>query len=205
MQAEPQIKNKVIEEQEKLIKAMNLGSVISKRSFEVYLEAKSKQVLRGFSSKEIAAGTVFVACMLEALPVTIRDISLFSGVDQRSLWSVAKCLHKAGIVNRITAPRDLASLLDIKFKDRICEKDLHKLKAFLRRKSGEIKRMAGHISPSAVIGAVVWLSSKRKFISQSFTQLQLSKLLKVNEVSIRIASKKIRSTFEDFRLNLARI
>ncbi len=191
----PRETDKIISEQEGIIKALGLNSEILQKSHEIYLKARRAGAIKGFSSKEIVAGTIFVACTLHSKPITIKDISRVSGISQRLIWSVASSIQKAGVVGKIAAVRGINNLLEHKFSGIIEEEEIKKLKRFIPKRLSKIKSLTGHISPSAVLGALVWLSSKKGIIKCKLTQHKISDILKINEVSIREAAKKIRPVF----------
>lgn len=181
---------------EGIMKKMNLEEEVISEAFSIYLKAKDKRAIRGYSMEEIAAGTIFVACAILRKNISIKEISRVSGVDETIIWSVAKTLQKKGLVSRVVALRDLPSLMIAKLQDKIDNEDLKILHNLISKKFSYIKDVAGHLSPRALLGGIVWFASKKKMIKRKFTQREISNIFGVNEISIREAVKRIKPVFQ---------
>jgi transcription initiation factor TFIIB len=180
---------------ESIMKKLNLNSEVFVEAFSIYLKAKNKRALRGYSMKEIAAGTIFVACTKLGKNISIKEISRASEVDGTLIWSLAKNLQKRGLISKVVALRDLPSLMVTKLQDKIDNEDLKVLQNVILKKFSYIKEVAGHLSPRALLGGIVWLASKRRMIKRKLTQREISNIFGVNEVSIREAVKRIQPVF----------
>jgi len=174
---------------------LDLGEDVVEKALSIYNEARNKRCIRGYSTEELAAGIFFVACVSLSKDISIRDVSQVSSKSEGIIWSVAKTLQKRGVVKRIAAKRNMVNIMVRKLSGIIDQEDLNKLANMMNKKLENLRKIAGHVSPRAVLGAIVWLASKRKAIKIKITQREISRLFNVNEVSLREAAKRIKSSF----------
>src|SRR5579875_1344649 len=187
--------HKLVELHEQYASKLGLGYDVVEKATHIYMQAREKRYLRGYSIEEIAAGTFFIACVLLGKDVSIRDVANAAQVNESLIWSVAKGVQKRGLVSKIAPRRDMANMLRKKLMGKMDQDDINELTSLINRKSDSMKKLAGHVSPRAVLGAVVLLASKSRKIKAKMTQRELSRLFNVNEVSLRIAAKRIKSSF----------
>jgi len=171
---------------------LNLKSNVKNRIMQLYLEAKKKLALLGYSFDEIVAGLIFVSGILENDPIPIYKISKITGVKPKVIWSLSTSIYKSGITKRLIRIPDVVTILKEKLPSSLNEEEKQMVQKAINEHLSDIKKKVGNITPRAVAGAVLWLLGKRKILKKRFTQKELARIFETNEVSIRIAAKKIR-------------
>ena len=172
---------------------LNLKQNVRDRIFQLYLEAKKRLAVAGFSFDEIVSGLIFVAGILENEPIPIYKISKVTGVKPKIIWSVSTSIYKSGITNKLIRIPDIISIFREKLYNKLSENEREIVQKTVYEHLDEIKRNAGNASSRAIIGAILWLLGKKKKVIRKYTQKELANMLETNEVSIRIAAKRIRN------------
>ena len=120
----------------------------------------------------------------------IRDRT---GVKPKIIWSVSTSIYKSGITNKLIRIPDIISIFREKLYNKLSENEREIVQKTVYEHLDEIKRNAGNASSRAIIGAILWLLGKKKKVIRKYTQKELANMLETNEVSIRIAAKRIRN------------
>lgn len=174
-------------------KILNLRSNVKNKIFELYSEARKRLALLGYSFDEIASGLIFVASIIENDPIPIYKISKVTGVKPKVIWSVSTSIYKSGITNKLIRIPDIFSILKEKLPQNLNDEEKSIIQKTINEHLDKIKKSAGNTTPRAIVGAILWLLGKRKKLKVRYTQKELAKLFETNEVSIRMAAKKIRN------------
>ena len=175
------------EEVSRISELLKLNDKIIESSLEIFSSSSKKGIVRGRSTQKVAAASVFTACRLANLPVTLDEIANKCSLNRNELSKLHR-LIKRKLKLRINISGSITFLpkfIQILALPKNVENEAREIINFVE----ESKYRQG-ISPIALLGASIYLACKRTKVRRS--QLEIAKTLGTSEVTLRNRAKEIK-------------
>ena len=175
------------EEVSRISELLKLNDKIIESSLEIFSSSSKKGIVRGRSTQKVAAASVFTACRLANLPITLDEIANKCSLNRNELSKLHR-LIKRKLKLRINISGSITFLpkfIQILALPKNVENEAREIINFVE----ESKYRQG-ISPIALLGASIYLACKRTKVRRS--QLEIAKTLGTSEVTLRNRAKEIK-------------
>ena len=175
------------EEVSRISELLKLNDKIIESSLEIFSSSSKKGIVRGRSTQKVAAASVFTACRLANLPITLDEIANKCSLNRNELSKLHR-LIKRKLKLRINISGSITFLpkfIQILALPKNVENEAREIINLVE----ESKYRQG-ISPIALLGASIYLACKRTKVKRS--QLEIAKTLGTSEVTLRNRAKEIK-------------
>ena len=175
------------EEVSRISELLKLNDKIIESSLEIFSSSSKKGIVRGRSTQKVAAASVFTACRLANLPITLDEIANKCSLNRNELSKLHR-LIKRKLKLRINISSSITFLpkfIQILALPKNVENEAREIINLVE----ESKYRQG-ISPIALLGASIYLACKRTKVKRS--QLEIAKTLGTSEVTLRNRAKEIK-------------
>ncbi len=175
------------DEVNRISELLKLNDKIIESSLEIFSSSSKKGIVRGRSTHKVAAASVFTACRLANLPITLDEIASKCSLNRNELSKLHRLIKrklklKINISSSITF---LSKFIQILALPKNVENEAREIINLVE----ESKYRQG-ISPIALLGASIYLACKKTKIKRS--QLEIAKTLGTSEVTLRNRAKEIK-------------
>ena len=179
------------EEINRITELLKLNHNIIESSLEIFSSSSKKGIVRGRSTQRVAAASVFTACRLANLPITLDEIANKCSLNRNELSKLHRLIKrklklKISVSNSINF---LPKFIQILALPKNVENEAREIITFV-----EESQYRHGISPIALLGAAIYLSCKKAKVKRS--QLEIAKTLGTSEVTLRNRSKEIKALIE---------
>ena len=176
------------EEINRIGEMLKLENKIIESGLEIFSSSSKRGIVRGRSTQKVAAASVFTACRMNNLPITLDEISNLCSLNRNELSK----LHRL-IKRKLKLKINISSSINFlpKFTKKLA------LPKNVETEAKEIIRIVEDsdyrqgISPIALLGASIYLACKETKVRRS--QLEIAKTLGTSEVTLRNRAKEIKS------------
>eukprot|EP01111_Echinosteliopsis_oligospora_P004810 TRINITY_DN1788_c0_g1_i1.p1 TRINITY_DN1788_c0_g1~~TRINITY_DN1788_c0_g1_i1.p1 ORF type:complete len:323 (-),score=84.52 TRINITY_DN1788_c0_g1_i1:18-986(-) len=165
---------------------MGLPQTIRDRANELYKQVDDQKSMRGRTADGIIAASLYIACRLEKVPRTFKEIGALTKVSKKDIGRCYKFMLK-------TLEKNLATISTEDFMNRFCSNlelaaDVTKTATYVSKQAMNLGIVAGK-SPISVAAAGIYLVSQLS--STKKTQKAIGDVAGVSEVTIRNAYKDL--------------
>ena len=150
-----------------------------------------KGIVRGRSTQKVAAASVFTACRVNNLPITLDEIANLCSLNRNELSKLHR-LIKRKLKLKIIISSSVTFLPKFTKKLALPKNVETEAKEIIRFVEDSKYRQG--ISPIALLGASIYLACKKTRVRRS--QLEIAKTLGTSEVTLRNRAKEISSLIE---------
>jgi len=178
------------EEINRISELLKLDNKISESGLEIFSSSSKKGIVRGRSTQKVAAASVFTACRVNNLPITLDEIANICSLNRNELSK----LHRL-IKRKLKLNINISSSINFlpKFTKKLAlPKNVETEAKEIIRFVEESEYRQG-ISPIALLGASIYLACKITKVRRS--QLEIAKTLGTSEVTLRNRAKEIKNLF----------
>lgn len=166
---------------------LKLNDKIMESGLEIFSSSSKKGIVRGRSTPKVAAASIFTACRMANLPVTLDEMANVSSLNRNELSK----LHRL-IKRKLKLKINISSSINFlpKFTKKLA------LPKNVETEAKEVIRLVEEseyrqgISPIALLGASIYLACKKTKVRRS--QLEIAKELGTSEVTLRNRAKEIK-------------
>ena len=178
------------EEINRISELLKFDNKIIESGLEIFSSSSKKGIVRGRSTLKVAAASVFTACRMNNLPITLDEIANICSLNRNELSK----LHRL-IKRKLKLKINISSSINFlpKFTKKLAlPKNVETEAKEIIRFVEESEYRQG-ISPIALLGASIYLACKKTKVRRS--QLEIAKTLGTSEVTLRNRAKEIKSLF----------
>ena len=178
------------EEINRISELLKFDNKIIESGLEIFSSSSKKGIVRGRSTLKVAAASVFTACRMNNLPITLHEIANICSLNRNELSK----LHRL-IKRKLKLKINISSSINFlpKFTKKLAlPKNVETEAKEIIRFVEESEYRQG-ISPIALLGASIYLACKKTKVRRS--QLEIAKTLGTSEVTLRNRAKEIKSLF----------
>ena len=176
------------EEINRIGEMLKLENKIIESGLEIFSSSSKRGIVRGRSTQKVAAASVFTACRMNNLPITLDEISNLCSLNRNELSKLHR-LIKRKLKLKINISSSINFLPKFTKKLALPKNVETEAKEIIRFVEDSDYRQG--ISPIALLGASIYLACKETKIRRS--QLEIAKTLGTSEVTLRNRAKEIKS------------
>jgi len=176
------------EEINRISELLKLSEKISESGLEIFSNASKEGLVRGRSTQKVAAASVFTACRMANLPITLDEIASKCSINRNELSRLHRLIKRKLKLN-ISISGSLSFLP--KFTKILALPKNVENEAREIIQTVEKSNYRQGISPIALLGASIYLACKKTKIRRS--QLEIAKTLGTSEVTLRNRAKEIKA------------
>ena len=175
------------EEVSRISELLKLNDKIIESSLEIFSSSSKKGIVRGRSTQKVAAASVFTACRLANLPITLDEIANKCSLNRNELSKLHRLIkRKLKLrINISSSINFLPKFTQILALPKNVENEAREIINLV-----EESQYRQGISPIALLGASIYLACKRTKVKRS--QLEIAKTLGTSEVTLRNRAKEIK-------------
>ncbi len=167
---------------------LKLENKIIESGLEIFSSSSKRGIVRGRSTQKVAAASVFTACRMNNLPITLDEISNLCSLNRNELSKLHR-LIKRKLKLKINISSSINFLPKFTKKLALPKNVETEAKEIIRFVEDSDYRQG--ISPIALLGASIYLACKETKVRRS--QLEIAKTLGTSEVTLRNRAKEIKS------------
>lgn len=167
---------------------LKLDNKIMESGLEIFSSSSKEGIVRGRSTQKVAAASVFTACRVSNLPITLDEIANLCSLNRNELSKLHR-LIKRKLKLKINISSSLTFLPKFRKKLALPKNVETEAKEIIQFVEGSEYRQG--ISPIALLGASIYLACKKTNVRRS--QLEIAKKLGTSEVTLRNRAKEISS------------
>tara|TARA_B100001250_G_scaffold225421_1_gene193323 strand:- start:1571 stop:2356 length:786 start_codon:yes stop_codon:yes gene_type:complete len=176
------------EEINRISELLKLDNKISESGLEIFSSSSKKGIVRGRSTQKVAAASVFTACRMSNLPITLDEIANICSLNRNELSKLHRLIKRKlklniNISSSITFLSKFTKKLALPKNVETEAKDIIRVVEESEYRQG--------ISPIALLGASIYLACKKTKVRRS--QLEIAKTLGTSEVTLRNRAKEIKT------------
>ena len=175
------------EEIERIANEIRVTDSIKESALEIFSSSSKAGIVRGRSSRKVAAAAVYTACRMANVPRTLDEISR-TGLNRNELSRLHKLITRK-LKLRIYATTTSSFLP--RFAHKLALTDDVEKEAEKIIKAVERSNYRQGISPAALLGAALYIACKNNKVRRS--QLEIAKTVGTSEVTLRNRAKEILS------------
>ena len=176
------------EEINRIGEMLKLENKIIESGLEIFSSSSKRGIVRGRSTQKVAAASVFTACRMNNLPITLDEISNLCSLNRNELSKLHR-LIKRKLKLKINISSSINFLPKFTKKLALPKNVETEAKEIIRFVEDSDYRQG--ISPIALLGASIYLACKETKVRRS--QLEIAKTLGTSEVTLRNRAKEIKS------------
>ena len=176
------------EEINRISELLKLDNKIMESGLEIFSSSSKKGIVRGRSTQKVAAASVFTACRVNNLPITLDEIANLCSLNRNELSKLHR-LIKRKLKLKINISSSITFLPKFTKKLALPKNVETEAKEIIRFVEDSEFRQG--ISPIALLGASIYLACKKTKVRRS--QLEIAKTLGTSEVTLRNRAKEINS------------
>jgi transcription initiation factor TFIIB len=167
-------------ELDRLSSQLNITKSIKETAALIYRRAIEHNLIRGRSIESMIAASIYTACRIRKIPITIEELSLNSRIDKKELGRCYRLiLTELGIKSPSTSPKDFVS----RFTSELCNRAMQILE-----KARRIGILGGK-DPSGMAAASIYVSAILE--GEKRTQREVANVAKITEVTVRNRYKEL--------------
>lgn len=174
------------DEIERIAFDLKVNDSIKEAALEIFSSSSKSGLVRGRSSEKVAAASIYTACRMENVPRTLDEVADKTRLNRNELSRLHRLITRklklkinitstANLLPRFSAKLALNRNIEIYAQDII-----HTVENSNYRQG---------ISPTALLGAALYLSCKKNKVRRS--QLEIAKAVGTSEVTLRNRAKEI--------------
>ena len=174
------------DEIERIAFDLKVNNSIKEAALEIFSSSSKSGLVRGRSSEKVAAASIYTACRMENVPRTLDEVADKTRLNRNELSRLHRLITRklklkinitstANLLPRFSAKLALNRNIEIYAQDII-----HTVENSNYRQG---------ISPTALLGAALYLSCKKNKVRRS--QLEIAKAVGTSEVTLRNRAKEI--------------
>ena len=175
------------EEIDRISELLKLDNKIIESGIEIFSSSSKKGIVRGRSTQKVAAASVFTACRMSNLPITLDEIASVCSLNRNELSKLHR-LIKRKLKLKINISSSITFLPKFTKKLALPKNVETEAKEIIRFVEDSEYRQG--ISPIALLGASIYLACKNAKVRRS--QLEIAKTLGTSEVTLRNRAKEIK-------------
>ena len=175
------------EEINRISELLKLDNKINESGLEIFSSSSKKGIVRGRSTQKVAAASVFTACRMNNLPITLDEIANICSLNRNELSKLHR-LIKRKLKLKINISSSVTFLPKFTKKLALAKNVETEAKEIIRFVEDSEYRQG--ISPIALLGASIYLACKKTNVRRS--QLEIAKTLGTSEVTLRNRAKEIK-------------
>ncbi len=175
-------------ELDRLTSQLDITKGVKESAAIIYHKALDRNIIRGRSINTMITATLYIACKLRKVPVTLDDILKYTQINKKKLGRAYRLLIQGlGIKIPILNAKDFIS--------RICA-DLE-LSNQVQKKACEIINLANNQNittgkePMGLAAAAIYIAGILE--DERITQMKLAKMTHISEVTIRSRCKDLKT------------
>jgi len=173
----------------RMAERMTLPLTIRDRANELYKQVDEQKSMRGRTSDGMTAASLYIACRLEKVPRTFKEICALTKVSKKEIGKCYKFMCKT-----LEANLDTISTND--FMRRFCSNlnlnnEVMKAATHVSKQAMNLGIVAGKSPISVTAAGIYMVSQLSQEASQKRTQKAIADIAGVSEVTIRNAYKDI--------------
>ena len=176
------------EEINRISELLKLDNKVTESGLEIFSSSSKKGIVRGRSTQKVAAASIFTACRVNNLPITLDEIANICSLNRNELSKLHR-LIKRKLRLKINISSSITFLSKFTEKLALPKNVETETKEIIR--SVESSEYRQGISPIALLGASIYLACKKTKVRRS--QLEIAKTLGTSEVTLRNRAKEINS------------
>lgn len=176
------------EEINRISELLKLDNKVIESGLEIFSSSSKKGIVRGRSTQKVAAASIFTACRVNNLPITLDEIANICSLNRNELSKLHR-LIKRKLKLKINISSSITFLPKFTEKLSLPKNVETEAKEIIR--SVENSQYRQGISPIALLGASIYLACKKAKVRRS--QLEIAKTLGTSEVTLRNRAKEINS------------
>lgn len=181
----------VIHKIENITEYLSLPKYINKLTYDFYTKIYNKHLIDKYGKDASIYGSILLICRKNRIPITIKDISNYSGIDRKVIGRTYKRILES-YNHRIPFPNPRDFLLKFSSELRINSETLSKASDILNE-IDEKHGISGK-NPASITAASLYLASQKS--GQFRTQIEIAKATGISESTIRRRYKDILSILE---------
>ena len=174
------------DEIERIAFDLKVNDSIKEAALEIFSSSSKSGLVRGRSSEKVAAASIYTACRMENVPRTLDEVADKTRLNRNELSRLHRLITRklklkinitstANLLPRFSAKLALNRNIEIYAQDII--------------NTVENSNYRQGISPTALLGAALYLSCKKNKVRRS--QLEIAKAVGTSEVTLRNRAKEI--------------
>ena len=174
------------DEIERIAFDLKVNNSIKEAALEIFSSSSKSGLVRGRSSEKVAAASIYTACRMENVPRTLDEVADKTRLNRNELSRLHRLITRklklkinitstANLLPRFSAKLALNRNIEIYAQDII--------------NTVENSNYRQGISPTALLGAALYLSCKKNKVRRS--QLEIAKAVGTSEVTLRNRAKEI--------------
>ncbi|MGQ9515282.1 MAG: hypothetical protein ACUVTL_09605 [Thermoproteota archaeon] len=167
------------------VDSLGLSKRLLERSFQIYSEACKSNLFSRRLVKDTVAAVIYYACRENKLPITVKEVSMKTGVERRKINRGYNVLVNF-LGKEIPSPdisKLIESITNLLNLDSHVVKDCHKIMNKLNLNASEILE-----NPSGLAGAIVFVSCQ----NYGMTWITREEVAKVAKVSVGAIGKRVK-------------
>ena len=174
------------DEIERIAFDLKVENNIKESALEIFSSSSKAGIVRGRSSEKVAAAAIYTACRMENVPRTLDEVSDKTNLNRNELSR----LHKL-ITRRLKLKINITNTANLlpRFSDKLELNQKIEIYAQEIINTVENSNYRQGISPTALLGAALYLSCKKNKVRRS--QLEIAKAVGTSEVTLRNRAKEI--------------
>ena len=177
---------KALPELNRIGSLLNLGSSHLEEASLIYRRAVQADMIRGRSIDALVASSIYAVCCMNKLGRTIEEVCTFSRIGRKELTRTYK-LMKQRLKMRMDINRPEDYVMSFCSKLGLSTKTTQRVYAILKLATD--RELVDGKSPTGVTAAAVYIACQLE--SQIRTQLEISRVSNVTEVTIRNRYKEL--------------
>ena len=164
---------------------LHVGETVLNKAQEIFSHAEEKRMLRGRPALDVAYASVFAACRVLKIPVTITEVSRICGVNSKKLFRLYRTLQKLlGLTVPTLGPECFVS----KYSQHLPISQ-ETIKLAMSIAQSEKKSLSLQRSPVVVAATAVYIASMKH--NEPLSQKHIARIFEITSASIRNCSKDL--------------
>ena len=175
-----------LSEQDRIGSQLELPRSVRETAALLYRKAIEKRLIRGRSMDSIVGATLYAACKMREIPVTVEDIAMASKAKEKDINRSYRILHrKMGLQVPVVRPGTYVEKLAREMQ--LGEKTKSRAMEILER--AREKGISQGKSPTGMAAAALYISAVME--GERRTQKEIASVAKVTEVTVRNRYKEL--------------
>jgi transcription initiation factor TFIIB len=173
-------------ELDRLSSQLNISKNIKETSALIYRRSIEQNLIRGRSIESMVAASIYTACRIRKIPITIDDLSINTRINKKDLGRCYRLiLWKLDIKIPTASPKDFVS----KFASDLVLSSNVQRKAVGILEQAQKLGITGGKDPSGLAAASIYVAAIQ--VNERRTQREVANIAKITEVTVRNRYKEL--------------
>ncbi|MBD3351970.1 MAG: transcription initiation factor IIB [Candidatus Lokiarchaeota archaeon] len=173
-------------ELDRLASQIDISKQIKETSALIYRRAIERNLIRGRSIESMMAASIYTACRIRKIPITIDELSMNSRIDKKELGRCYRLLlWELGIKIPSRSPKNFVS----RFVSELCLSSNTQRRALIILNKARKIGLIGGKDPSGMAAASIYVAAIQE--GEKRTQREIASIAKITEVTVRNRYKEL--------------